>query len=174
MPLMSGSASGSFAKAMVFSTNKGRNIVRQLVTPANPNTPAQRLVRNKLAVAAAIMAVINRTTLIRTGSTVRDEVGLRNYAPSGQTWNATVSAEVIGPYGAKFTAAGTAYAAQTAADWQTAALALAVPYANLSLPNPSGMGTVSVTAGEQFFRHQYALYTTGVLTSAPTVPVAYA
>lgn len=173
-PLMSMSASGAFAKSMVFAANKGRNIVRQLVTPANPKTSAQIAVRNKLRVAAAIQKVINRTTQQATAVAMRDEVALRNKAPSGQTWNATVTAEVVGALGAKYTAATTAYAGVTANDWNTAALALSVPYAPLVMPNPSGSGTVTVSAGEQFFRHQHALYTAGVLTSAPTTPPTYA
>lgn len=173
-PLMSLSASGSFGGAMVFAANKGRNIVRQLVTPANPRTSGQVTVRNKLRVAAAIQKVINRTMTMHSGLSVRDEVALRNYAPSGQTWNATVTAEVVGSLGAKYSAATTAYGSVNANDWNTAALALSVPYAPLVMPNPSGSGTVTVSAGEQFFRHQHALYTAGVLTSAPTTPPTYA
>lgn len=45
-PLMSMDASGSLANAMVFSKWKGRNYVRQLVTPANPRKPAQVGVRS--------------------------------------------------------------------------------------------------------------------------------
>lgn len=173
-PLMSMSASGAFAKSMVFAANKGRNIVRQLVTPANPKTSAQIAVRNKLRVAAAIQKVINRTTQQATAVAMRDEVALRNKAPSGQTWNATVTAEVVGALGAKYTAATTAYAGVTANDWNTAALALATPYAALTMPNPSGSGTVTVTAGEQFFRHVYALYTAGVINTPPSTPPTYA
>ena len=41
MPLLSGSASGKIADALVFMTSKGRNIVRQFVVPANPKTTGQ-------------------------------------------------------------------------------------------------------------------------------------
>lgn len=44
-PLLSMSASGSIAGAMVFSNSKGRPYVRQLVTPSNPNSDAQQGVR---------------------------------------------------------------------------------------------------------------------------------
>jgi len=44
-PLMSMDASGSLAKSMVFSKWKGRNYVRQLVTPSNPKTGGQVGVR---------------------------------------------------------------------------------------------------------------------------------
>lgn len=44
-PLMSVSASGKFAGSMVFTTWKGRPVVRQLVTPANPKSAKQLGVR---------------------------------------------------------------------------------------------------------------------------------
>lgn len=168
------SASGKFGGAMVFAVNKGRNIVRQLVTPANPKTVAQLAVRNKLSVAAAIQKIINRTVGINAALTVRDEVALRNYAPSGETWNAGVTREVVGTGGAKYSAATAAYAGVNAPSWQTAALGLVKPFADLTLRNTSGIGTISVPAGEQFFRHQYALFTAGILAAAPSVPPTYA
>lgn len=47
--LMSVSASGKFAGAMVFSSSKGRPYVRQLVTPSNPNSDAQQGVRANMS-----------------------------------------------------------------------------------------------------------------------------
>lgn len=174
MPLMSGTASGSFAGAMVFSRSKGRDIVRQLVTPSNPKTPAQIAVRNKLALAAIIMSVVNRTTARRSDLLVIDEVAFRNVAPSGQTWNATTSAKVIGPLGSLYAAASTAWAAVTKAAWETAAAALPVPYSNVSQTNPTGGAPIVVTAGEQYFRHQYAMFAAGIGASAPNTPPTYA
>lgn len=173
-PLMSMSASGKFGGAMVFATNKGRNVVRQLVTPANPRTSSQIAVRNKLAVAAAIQKQANRATEVHASLTIRDEMAYRAAAPSGQTWNATVTAQVIGAGSAKYAAAGTAYAAANAGNWNTAALALGQPFAALSLPNPAGGANVTVSAGEQYFRAQYALYTAGILSTAPSTPPTYA
>lgn len=40
-PLMSLKASGSLGGAIVFGTNKGRNVVRTLVTPSNPRSAGQ-------------------------------------------------------------------------------------------------------------------------------------
>ena len=173
-PLMSMSASGKFGGTMVFATNKGRNVVRQLVTPSNPRTAPQVTVRNALAVAAAVQHVINFTTFKHAGLTSRDEVLLRGVAPSGETWNATVTREIVGTGSAKYAAATAAFALVVANDWNTAALALQKPYAPLSRPNPSGFGFVSVSAGEQFFRHQYALFTAGITPAAPTTPPVYA
>lgn len=47
-PLMSMGASGSIGGILTFGSNKGRNFVRQLVIPANPNTPAQQGVRSMM------------------------------------------------------------------------------------------------------------------------------
>lgn len=48
-PLMSLDASGSVAKTIVFSKWKGRNYVRQHVTPSNPRTPSQYAQRAMMA-----------------------------------------------------------------------------------------------------------------------------
>lgn len=47
-PLMSMGASGSIGGILTFGNNKGRNFVRQLVIPANPQTPAQMGVRSMM------------------------------------------------------------------------------------------------------------------------------
>lgn len=47
-PLMSMGASGSIGGILTFGSNKGRNFVRQLVIPANPQTPAQQGVRSMM------------------------------------------------------------------------------------------------------------------------------
>lgn len=48
-PLMSMDASGKFGGTIVFSKWKGRNVVRQLVVPANPNSAGQEAARNRTA-----------------------------------------------------------------------------------------------------------------------------
>ena len=53
-PLHSDTASGSFAKAMVFSTWNGRPYTRELVTPKNPRSARQTGVRAMFAFLAAI------------------------------------------------------------------------------------------------------------------------
>lgn len=47
-PLMSMGASGSIGGILTFGSNKGRNFVRQLVIPANPQTAAQQGVRSMM------------------------------------------------------------------------------------------------------------------------------
>ena len=53
-PMMSVDASGKFAKSMVFSKWKGRNYVRQLVTPLNPRSAKQTGVRTMLGFLASM------------------------------------------------------------------------------------------------------------------------
>lgn len=57
-PMMSLDASGSLAGAIVFSKWKGRNYVRQLVTPANPRSGAQTGFRASMKFLAQIWASI--------------------------------------------------------------------------------------------------------------------
>lgn len=47
-PLMSMGASGSIGGILTFGSNKGRNFVRQLVIPANPQSAAQTGVRSAM------------------------------------------------------------------------------------------------------------------------------
>ena len=52
-PLFSFSASGSIAKALVYFPWKGLNVVRSWVSPANPKSPAQMTIRDRLKAAVA-------------------------------------------------------------------------------------------------------------------------
>ena len=52
-PLMSVDASGQFGKSLVFAKWKGRNYVRKLVIPANPDSAAQKGVRAMMSFLAA-------------------------------------------------------------------------------------------------------------------------
>lgn len=49
-PLFSLDASGAIGKAIVYTKWKGRNVVREYVTPANPNTIPQRARRQMVAI----------------------------------------------------------------------------------------------------------------------------
>lgn len=167
---MSGTASGSFAKTLVFAQNKGRSIVRQLVTPSNPDTTAQRAVRGKLAVAAAIQYHINRDSSLLPGKASPDEVLFRAVAPSGVTWNANVTKLVVGQGGTNYAAAGTAWAAATQSAWETAAAALTPAYVPVVYKDPDMSGFVTITIGELYFRHMYAAFSAGIITNAPSTP----
>ena len=58
-PLMSIDARGSIAGALTFSAWKGRNYVRQLVTPANPKSPAQTAFRAMFGFLSRAWATLN-------------------------------------------------------------------------------------------------------------------
>lgn len=79
MPLLSGSASGKFANAMVFQKN-GR--VREYVIPANPQTTGQMLVRNTLGDLQRELKLL--------GLVLRGELRMG----LGPTWNAQIIKEL--------------------------------------------------------------------------------
>jgi hypothetical protein len=79
-PLMSLDASGSVAKTIVFSKWKGRNYVRQLVTPANPKSDKQVSVRGMFKFLAEAWAFLS--------------------APNQDTWDAIASSLSISPFNA--------------------------------------------------------------------------
>lgn len=60
-PLLSFDASGSVGGAIVFSKWKGRNYVRQLVIPSNPQTPSQTAYRSFFKFLAQNWAAIDPT-----------------------------------------------------------------------------------------------------------------
>ncbi len=89
-PLMSLDASGTYGKALTFSKWKGRNYVRERVTPSNPKTASQTGVRAAmkfLAKAWAAFTVANKAT-----------------------WNAAAATRSISPFNA--------YVSTNLARWQ--------------------------------------------------------
>lgn len=60
-PLFSLDASGAVGKALVFTKWKGRNVVREYVTPANPRSIAQRGRRTMMAILNAIWQTMDTT-----------------------------------------------------------------------------------------------------------------
>jgi hypothetical protein len=79
-PLMSMGASGSIGGILTFGSNKGRNFVRQLVIPANPNTPAQQGVRSMMKFVGQEWAQLT--------------------APNQATWEARAAQTNISPFNA--------------------------------------------------------------------------
>lgn len=107
MPLLSGSASGQFAKAMVFQKN-GR--VREYVEPANPQTENQMAVRNKLGDV--------QRQLKQLGAVLREELRMG----FGPTWNAQIVKELTANDGALLASLDTAWDAFDSGDrgeWAT-------------------------------------------------------
>jgi len=79
-PLFSLGASGQLAKTLVFFNWKGLNVVRQHVTPANPNTALQQTQRGYLA--AAVAAVHAAQAL---AANALDQADLMAYAALAST-----------------------------------------------------------------------------------------
>jgi len=83
MPLLSAEASGKIANTMVFFYWKGKNVVRRWVTPTNPRSAAQKLIRTRLA------AVGKNLAAMLTASPYAAIVTLiRAVTPANQIWNA--------------------------------------------------------------------------------------
>lgn len=107
-PLMSMSASGQFAKSMVFQKN---NTVREYVIPANPQSVAQMLVRHNLADIQA--------TLKTLGAVLRGELK----AGFGPRWNSMIIKEITNnaaAYLADVTVTYNAFQAGEKTAWDTA------------------------------------------------------
>lgn len=142
-PLGSFSASGKIGKSLVFFSHLGRNVVRGLVTPANPQTETQgnsRLLLGALGRAARGVA--------RPSDYHNDIIA---NVPSGQTWVSNMVAFISSFYGSGgsgVTALNQAYTSQSATNWEDQAAArgltdLTVAYASI--------GEQTITAGAQLY-----------------------
>jgi hypothetical protein len=109
MPLMSGTASGQLAKAVVHFGWKGIAVVRKYLIPANPKSADQGDVRLVLGGLGAATRAIDVTSLYADDA--------RAVAPSGQTFvSALVGYDIsqLMPDATEFEAIYTAYAAHGA------------------------------------------------------------
>lgn len=176
-PLMSMDASGKFGGALVFGKWKGRPTVRQLVTPANPNSAGQELARNRTRVTGALQNWVNTTLLKAPTETLTDKERLMAVTPGSQAWNGFLTKTLIGAGGLTFTAARAAYAALTGPQktaWVDAAGAL-TPVINEVYQTIEGGGAgTPLTAGEVFFIYQYGLSMLGLASTPGAVPPTYA
>jgi len=102
-PLGSFSASGKIGKAIVFFSHLGRNVVRGLVTPANPQTGSQGASRLLLGgLGRATRAVVSPSDYLTDIKTV---------TPAGQTWVSYFITRLIQFYGSGTTGTGALVAA---------------------------------------------------------------
>lgn len=169
-PLMSMDASGKFANTLVFSKWKGRPVVRQLVTPSNPQSASQQTARNAMRVLAAAQSWANFTTQTRTGESMTDKMELISLAPAGQAWNGYLVKSGIGASAVNYMAASAAFAALTAGErlaWDNAAAGLVPAILPVPQIGMGGMPAAPVSAGAVFFHYCYALYIAGALDTAP-------
>jgi hypothetical protein len=103
-PFMSLDASGTLANTLTATHWKGRNVMRQRVIPANPDTAGQKAVRSILGtLAKAITAVLTSTAdPMFVGSPFF--TAARDGAPSGQTWVSWLQKVMYSLFDARVTA----------------------------------------------------------------------
>lgn len=146
-PLMSMDASGKLGDAIVFSKWKGRNYVRQLVTPANPQTADQKTVRSILGTLAkaAAMVLTSYADVAEVGSPFF--TAARDGAPSGQSWISWVQKTMYSLFAGRVTA----YAALSGTI-KGYYVASATGIGGASYTDKAG---VAHTAGEQLYQLAY-------------------
>ena len=176
-PLMSMDASGKFGGTLVLSKWKGRNDVRQLVIPANPNSQGQEDARNRTRVTGALQSWVNATAMKAPLATETDKVRIKAVTPGGFAWNGFLTQTIIGQGGLTYAAAQAAYTLLTAPQkeaWVTATNAV-TPLINDVFQTVEGGGAgVPITDGEVFFILQYGLSLLGLADLPGAVPPVYA
>ena len=176
-PLMSMDAAGAFGGTLVFGKWKGRNTVRQLVTPSNPQTAGQTTARNRTRVTGAMQNWVNTTTMKAPTQTLTDKERIKAVTPGGQAWNGYLTASIIGAGGLSYDAAQTAFAALTSeqkAAWAAEAASFTPVINDVYQADPGGMAGTPITAAEVFFIYQYALSLIGLADTPGAVPPNYA
>lgn len=142
-PLGSFSASGKIGKSLVFFSHLGRNVVRGLVTPANPQTTGQGDARLLLgAIGRAARAVVDPSDFLTDVKTV---------TPSGQTWVSYMITNVMNIYGTGNTGAAALQAAvdgATATNWEAQAASVGLTDLTIDYATTADK---TVTAGAQLY-----------------------
>jgi len=142
-PLGSFSASGKIGKALVFFSHLGRNVVRGLVTPANPQSESQgnsRLLLGGLGRSAR--GVVNPSDFY---------TAIIQNVPSGQTWVSNMITFMIGFYGTGTTgvaALNAAFEGHSASNWQAQALTRGLTDLTISYALSTEQ---TITAGAQLY-----------------------
>lgn len=176
-PLFSLSALGGYAGALVFSVWKGRNTVRQLVRPSNPNSADQEEARNRVRCAGTAQKWANATSLVESGESETDKARMQGAVPSGFAWNGWLVDNMIGAGGITYDAAQTAYAALDAGEqtaWETAAAALTPAFPATAQTAAGGGSTTALSDGEGYFIYRYGLMSAGLATTPDATPPTYA
>lgn len=171
-------ARGGFGGTLVFGAWKGRNTVRQLVTPSNPKSANQVEARNRVRLTGAAQKQVNLSTQIKSGQTLTDKQLLQAKAPTGYAWNGYLTDSIIGAGGVTYDAAQAAWDALIAGDktaWDTAAAARTPAYQAAAQQVAGGASGTALTAGQVYFFEQYGMFAGGIFLSAPTgTPPTYA
>lgn len=142
-PLGSFSASGKIGKSLVFFSHLGRNVVRGLVTPANPQSETQGDSR-------LLLGALGRSAraVVRPSDALTD---LLTVVPSGQTWNSYMIKNVINIYGSGATgvaALNAAFDGHSATNWETQAASVGLTDLTISY---AASGEQTITAGAMLY-----------------------
>lgn len=175
-PLMSMDASGKFGSTLVFGKWKGRAVVRQLVTPANPHTAGQETARNHVRVCGAAQKFANASTQVHPENTLRDELEIRAITPAGYAWNGFLVDHLIGAGQVNIDAADAIWAGLLAGEktaWDNAAAALTNPILDVAQTIAGGGPGTAKTAGNVFLNYEYALYSMGLVNIPTATPPTY-
>ena len=176
-PLFSMEASGAYGGALVFAKRKGKNVVRQLVTPANPRSTEQEAARNRVRTTGALQSWANNTALVLSGESSIDKVRLMQVTPAEQTWNSYLTQIIQGAGGLTYDAAQTAWAALAAGErtaWDSAAAALTPVIGSVYQTVAGGGAGTPLTGGNAFFIYMYGLASIGLATTPGATPPTYA
>ena len=142
-PLGSFSASGKIGKALVFFSHLGRNVVRGLVTPANPKSETQGDSRLLLgALGRSARGVVNPSDFY---------TAIIQNVPAGQTWVSAMITFMISFYGTGATgvaALNAAFDGHSATNWQAQALTRGLTDLTISY---AASAEQTITAGAQLY-----------------------
>lgn len=143
-PLGSFSASGKIGKALVFFSHLGRNVVRGLVTPANPQTTGQGDSRLLLGAIGRAAKVVVRPSDWYTDASI--------VTPAGQTWVSYFIRNILQIYGSGNTGVAALNAAFEGHTKDTIfqSQAIAAGLTDLTISYAT-VGDVTITAGAQLY-----------------------
>ena len=158
-PLQSFSASGKIGKSLVFFSHLGRNVVRGLVTPANPQSTGQGSSR-------LLLGALGRSNHgVANPSDYRTQARLATAA--GQTSVSTMIKNVVNFFGSGNTgnvALQAAVDGHIATNWEAQAATLGLTDLTISYAAVTG---VTLTAGAQLYALAYNA--TAIYASDPAV-----
>lgn len=151
-PLQSFSASGKIGKSLVFFSHLGRNVVRGLVTPANPKSETQGDSR-------LLLGALGRSSrgVVNPSDYYNDVI---QAVPAGQTWVSYLVRNIIQTYGSGATgvaALNAAFDGHSATNWETQAATRGLTDLTISY---AASGEQTITAGAQLYAlavHAFAI-----------------
>ena len=175
-PLMSMSASGKFAGSLVFADRLGTNVVRELVTPANPKSADQATARNIVRATGAAQSFANASLELGDGRLITDKAQLQLDTPAGQTWNSYLVKLMTGVATVNYLAAAAIWTALTGGEktaWDVAAAALTPAILSVAQKGALDAPMTALTPGQVFLHYQYGLFAGGIAAIPSAVPPVY-